>query len=261
MTARPSGGLPGGPARPGTGASSAAAGGGTRERRAVVPAGRPHPGPPARWLAGTGLVADNLYLLGHDERSGRPLLQPRALGTGLAGALLAELMLAGLAGLRQDGAVVITRDTPRDAVARHPLLRRVAAEPWPQPARSWLRFLAATAAQDVALRLAGAGYLRQARRRAPWHRSQWVSVSPDWAFTAPMLLVRSALDPARPLTARAAALTGLAAACGLGFRLQAYQTQASRPVQDAVARLGPSLRELIAQTQTAVDSAVLSHRT
>jgi hypothetical protein len=250
----------GGPARPGTDASSAATAGGTDERRVAVPAGRPHPGPPARWLADTGLVADDLYLLGHDERSGRPLLQPRALGTGLAGALLAELMLAGLAGLRQDGTVMITRETPRDAVAQHPLLRRVAAEPWPQPVRSWLRFLAATAGQDVALRLAGAGYLRQARGRGRRGRGQWVPVSPDWAF-APMLLVRSALDPARPLTARAAALAGLASACGLGFRLEKYQIQAGRSIADAVAQLGPGLRELIAQTQTTVDSAVLSHRT
>jgi hypothetical protein len=76
-----------------------------------------------------------------------------------------------------------------------------------------------------------------------------------------MLRVRSALDPARPVTGHAAALTGLAVACGLGFRLDQYQTQAGRPVQDALAVLGPGLQELIAQTQTAVDSAVLSHRT
>ncbi len=85
-------------------------------------------------------------------------------------------------------------------------------------------------------------------------------VNPDWAF-APMLRVRSALDPARPLTAHAAALAGLAVACGLGFRLDQYLSQADRPVQDAVAVLGPGLQDLIAQTQTAVNSAVLSHRT
>ena len=46
-------------------------------------------------LGGTGLVADDLYLMAHHEISGRPLLQPRPLGMGLAGALLAELMLGG----------------------------------------------------------------------------------------------------------------------------------------------------------------------
>ena len=46
-----------------------------------------------RW--GTGRLADDLYLLAHHEMTGKPHLQPRALGLGLAGALLAELMLAG----------------------------------------------------------------------------------------------------------------------------------------------------------------------
>jgi hypothetical protein len=125
--------------------------------------------------------------------------------------------------------------------------------------RSWLRFLAASAARDVARRLERAGYLQHVEGRSPWGQGHWVPVNPDWAF-APMLRVRSALDPARPLTAGAAALTGLAVASGLGFRLEAYQTAASRPVQDAVVRLDPGLRELIAQTRTSVDSAVLSHR-
>ena len=80
----------------------------------------------------------------------------------------------------------------------------------------------------MALRLEEAGYLQHVRSRVPWRQDQWIPVNPDWAF-APMLRVRSALDPARPLTAHAAALTGLAVACGLGFRLDLYQAQAGRP--------------------------------
>ena len=229
------------------------------ERPASRPAGYRHPAPPAHGLSGTGRVADDLYLLGHDERSGKPLLQPRALGTGLAGALLAELMLAGCIGLRPDSTVVITRNTPQDAVQRA-LLKQVAEEPGPAPVRSWLRFVARSAARQVALRLEAAGYLQHVRGWVPRSQGRWVPVNPDWAF-APMLRARSALDPARPLTAHAAALTGLAVACGLGFRLDQYHSQADRPAEDAVAQLAPGLQELIAQTQTAVDSAVLSHRT
>lgn len=164
------------------------------ERHASRPGGYRHPAPPARGLSGTGLVADDLYLLGHDDRSGKPLLQPRALGTGLAGALLAELMLAGCIGLRQDTAVVITRETTRDTVQRHPVLRQVADEPGPQPLPAWLRFLARSAAREVALRLEAAGYLRHVRGWVPWSQGQWVPVNADWAF-APMLRVRSAWTP------------------------------------------------------------------
>ena len=46
-------------------------------------------------------------------------------------------------------------------------------------------------------------------------------MDPDWAFS-PLLRVRSALDPARPLPAYGTVLAGLAAACGLGFRLAQY---------------------------------------
>jgi hypothetical protein len=53
----------------------------------------------------------------------------------------------------------------------------------------------------------------------------------------------------------------LAVACGLGFRLDQYQTRAGRSAGDAVAHLPPDLRQLITQTQITVSSAVLSHRT
>lgn len=214
----------GGPARPGTGAVSADDGG-IPHSPASRPAGHRSADSPVPGFAGTGLVADELWLLGHDDRTGKSLLQPRALGTGLAGALLAELMLAGWITLRAGGAVVITRSAPAEAVRQHPLLRLVAGEPGPAPVSSWLRFLAAGAARQVAGRLEEAGYLQPVRSRLPQRQVRWVPVNPDWAI-GPMLRVRSALDPAQPLSARAAALTGLAVACGLGFRLNQLQAQA-----------------------------------
>lgn len=144
------------------------------ERHASRSAGYRHPDPPARGLSGTGLVADDLYLLGHDDRSGKPLLQPRALGIGLAGALLAELMLEDWIGLRRDSAVVIVRSVSQDAVQRHPQLKLIADEPGPQPVRAWLRYLAGRAAPDVALRLEQAGYLEHVRGRVPWRQGQWI---------------------------------------------------------------------------------------
>jgi hypothetical protein len=73
--------------------------------------------------------------------------------------------------------------------------------------------------------------------------------------------VKSALDPARPVHVQGAALAGLAAACGLGSRLALYLPPDTRRRLDEVAgRVDPGLREVIAQTQAAVDSALLSHR-
>jgi hypothetical protein len=210
-------------------------------------------------LGGTGLVADDLYLLAHDDRTGRPSLGPRPLGIGLAGALLAELMLGGSIGLWPDGSVAAHRSWPGDELGRR-VRDQIAAEREPHPLREWLLFLGRGAAEDVAQRLEGAGYLRHARSWVPGRPGRWVPVDANWAF-ASILRVRSALDPARPSGPREAALAGLAVACGLGFRIAQSRGPGDRTVEEATGQLVPELRHLIAQTQAAVDSAVLSHRT
>jgi hypothetical protein len=209
-------------------------------------------------LGGTGLVADDLYLMAHHEVSGRPWLQPRALGIGLAGGLLAELMLAGGISWRGDGAVAAGPVLPADALARR-VRDQIAGEGEPRPAREWLLVVARTAAVEVAGRLERSGYLARDRARWPWRSGRWVPADPDWAFS-PLLRVRAALDPARPWSAHGAVLAGLAAGCGLGFRLAQYPPGPGCDPDQTAARLDPGLRELIAQTQAAVDSAVLSHR-
>ena len=207
-------------------------------------------------LSGTGRLADDLYLMAHHEVTGKPFVQPRALGTGLAGGLLGELMLGASISLRPDGAVLPGRTPPGDELARH-LRDLIAAEHEPHPVWEWLLFMARTAANDVAGRLERSGYVTRSGGRR--HPERWVPVDPDWAFS-PLLRVRSALDPARPLSAHGAVLAGLAAACGLSFRLTQYLPPPGRRLEEALGQLNPRLQELIAQTQAAVDSAVLSHR-
>ncbi len=226
------------------------------DRHVPSPAGRyGYPGPLDTGLSGTGRVADDLYLMAHDDVSGRPLLA-RGLALGLAGGLLAELMLGRCIGLYPDGTVGAGRTWPQDELGRR-MRDQIAAEQ-PLPVRDWLGFVALTAACDVATRLERAGYLARAARRLPGRPPRWVPVNPDWAF-APLLRVRSALDPSRRWSAHDAVLAGLAAASGLGFRLDQYLTP-GRSVAEATRPLDPGLRELITQIQTAVDSAVLSGR-
>jgi outer membrane murein-binding lipoprotein Lpp len=210
-------------------------------------------------LGGTGLVADDLYLMAHHETSGRPFLQPRPLGIGLAGGLLAELMLGGCIFLGDDGAVTAGRTWPEDDLARQ-IRDQVVGEPERHPVPEWLLFLGQSAAPDVAARLERAGYVSRAGGRVPWRAPRWVPVDPDWAF-APLLRVRPATDAARPLTAHAAVLAGLAAGCGLRFRLDQYLPAAGRSIEQAVSHLAPDLQQLAGAVQAAVDGAVLAHRT
>jgi Golgi phosphoprotein 3 (GPP34) len=213
---------------------------------------------PVRGLHGTGRVADDVFLLAHDDRSGRPWLAARPLGLGLAAGLLAELMLGDQPALRvgRDGGLWIAREVPRTAISGHPLLRQVGVEPRPRPVAEWLAFLAQSAVRDVGVRLEQAGYLTRVSRRLPGLASRLVPADASWAF-APVNRVVAALDSRRSWEPYTAALAGLAYACGLGFRVEPYLT-AGRTVQDTVSWLTPDLQVLIRQTQITVSSAVVS---
>jgi hypothetical protein len=210
-------------------------------------------------LAGTGLVADDLYLMAHHETSGRPFLQPRPLGIGLAGALLAELMLGGHAVVSLDSTVTASDTLPGDDLARQ-VRNQIAGEPEQHLLLEWLLFLGQSVTGGVGRRLERAGYLIPAGGRVPWRAPRWVPTDPDWAF-APLLRARPATDPARPLTAHAAILAGLAAGCGLQFRLDQYLPAAGRSIEQAVSLLTPDLQQLDGAVQAAVAGAVLAHRT
>jgi hypothetical protein len=86
-------------------------------------------------LAGKRLVADDLYLMAHHELTGRPYPHPHALGLGLSGALLAELILIGH--IRADhGTVAVVDPAPQDGLGRAvlgPVLWHLV--------RDWLAFL------------------------------------------------------------------------------------------------------------------------
>lgn len=209
-------------------------------------------------LSGTGLVADDLYLIAHDDVTGRPLLHPRALGLGLAGGLLAELML--LDGLWLSRGLVVMNDVSMvaDEMASR-VLGLLLSERELHPVGNWLAFLGRTAAADVATRLARTGYLEQACPRRLRRRGQWIPADPDCAF-ASLGRARPAMESTRA-PAYSAVLAGLAVGCGLGPRLLPYGPPDARHcLAESQTRLAPDLRELIAQTQAAVDKAVLAHR-
>jgi hypothetical protein len=214
-------------------------------------------GPVETRLSGTGLLADDLWLLAHNEITGRPHLHARQLGLGLAGGLLAELMTGShpAVGLWHDGVVLISPEVSSRAVAAHPLLRQMAAEQQLLPVRDWLQFLARTAASDVGVRLEQAGYVIRSRRRLPGLPARLVPADRDWAH-APMTRITSALR--RPSGPYGVVLAGLAVACGLGYRLELYLPGAETAAETAAAGLPENLRQLLAQTRTAVSAAVLS---
>lgn len=212
-------------------------------------------------LNGTGRIADDLYLLAHHERTGRPHLQPRAAGLGLAGALLAELVLSGAVRIWR-GLVIPGGGPPPADELTHRALGAVAAEGEHLPVRDWLLFLARTATEDVASRLAEAGFLTPVRGAGRWlgRPPRWVPVDPDTAF-APLVRVKTAVDAHGLVPVQYVLLGRLATACGLAHQMSLYLPPAARlHLEEAARHLDPDLRELVAATQAAVDSALLAHQ-
>ena len=220
-------------------------------------------------LHGTGLIADDLWLIAHHEVTGRPHLSPRAVGVAMAGGLLAELMAAEVPALalrrgyvvplhRRDGGLVARPARAGEPVAAH-MLDVIVSEPMPRPARDWLLFLGRTSAADVAGRLGRSGYLTRPASRIPWRAPQPVPVNADWSHCA-LLRAHAALEAARPLIPYSALLTGSywPAASGSGSR--AFRTRPDGPPKRPRGLLPRPLQELIAQVQVTADSTVLSTR-
>jgi hypothetical protein len=218
-----------------------------------------HAGPADGRLSGTGCLADDLWLLAHHERSGRPHLHKRPLGLGLAAGLLAELMIAVPPGivLWSDDAVTVCPEIPKQAVRAHPVLGLIAAETQPLPVQDWLMFLSRTAAGQIGARLEEAGYVTRCGSRIPGWPTRLAPVNRDWAYM-PVTRIGAALGSHPPPGVYGALLAGLAVACGLGYRLDLYITGAGPAAEAAVARLPQNLQLLIARTQTAVSAAVLT---
>lgn len=127
------------------------------------------------------------------------------------------------------------------------------------PARDWLLFLARTSTQDVAARLAEAGFLTRAGRW-PGRNPRWVPADPDSAF-APLVRVKTAVNARDPVPVQYLLLGRLATACGLGHQMSLYLPATAQLHLEEMARfLNPDLQQLVAATQAAVDSALLAHR-
>jgi Golgi phosphoprotein 3 (GPP34) len=211
---------------------------------------------------GNGLLADDLFLLAHDEITGRPRLHPRVTGIGLAGALLGELTLFRRVDIRADPDgrefVVVTEREPIDDALANAVLRQVMADGRPRTVRAWLGYLAQTASHNVGERLGAAGLVARAHSRLPRRATRLVPT--DMATAAwPATRLRLLLGRMDHVTVPDAALAGFAVACGLAQQILWDTPPSARQYLDyLVANLPAALRALLAQTENAVSDAVLS---
>jgi Golgi phosphoprotein 3 (GPP34) len=207
------------------------------------------------------LLADEFFLLAHDDASGKPRLHPRVVGIGLASALLGELVLFGRVRIQGPDLVVVDGRPVDDELTDRVLT--VIAGRRPRPVSTWLAALADTAPAEVAARLAADGVVNRVSSRWPGRGDRWVPADMStaaWPAARLRMLLTHAEAHAEAPPVPDVALAGLALSCGLS----SYLLWDTGPeVRDHLGRLlsglGP-VRDLLAYTEAAVGDAVMSRR-
>jgi hypothetical protein len=217
-------------------------------------------------------LADELYLAAHDHDAARmrPRLLSVVLSIGLAGALLAELMLENRVG-QAEGYILAAN--PRAVRGRHravpepgsvtdEFLEQIAGHPG-QPVSAWLSHLRHTATEGVVDRLCVTGVLREVKARRWWGGTgvEYQAVNPNQALGPEARIFGVASSRAADTSLPAALLAGLSDATGLRDKLPVWDLPAAE-VKVLMSRLRDKLpaplRGLLADVETAVGAAMLS---
>jgi hypothetical protein len=206
------------------------------------------------------LLADDFFLIAHDDRDGRSRLSPRVVELGLAGAMLGELVLEQRILVEGPRLRVLSREPPHDPLA-HTNLATMVAEAQHREVRTWLLFLGRTAVEAVGQRLARVGLVEQVQvRRLLRSETRWLPTDVNLP-TGRVVRLRRLLTGPDAMRVADATLAGLAEATGLtGHVLWERDPGGVRRLQLAITTLPPPLRDLILQVESAVGDAVLSQR-
>ncbi|WP_432982012.1 GOLPH3/VPS74 family protein [Dactylosporangium sp. CA-233914] len=206
------------------------------------------------------LLADDFFLIAHNDRDGRSRLSARATELGLAGAMLGELVLEQRILVEGARLRVLSNEPPSDPLA-HKNLATMVAEIQHREVRTWLQFLGRTAVEEVGQRLARVGLVEQTQVRRLL-RSETRYLAADVNLPAGRVVrLRRLLTGFEPMRVADTTLAGLAEATGLtGHILWDRDPAGARRLQQAITTLPPPLRDLILQVESAVGDAVLSQR-
>jgi hypothetical protein len=211
------------------------------------------------------LLADQFYLIAHEDRAGRSRLHPRATGLGLAAALVGELMLMNRVRVYEGELCVVSREPPGDALA-HNVLDLLILQRQHRELRTWLTFLAQDATIRVGERLLRAGIVEPVTRRSLWSsQTHYAPISSDQRNAAAYAPVRLAhiLVQRRGMDITDRLLTGLVFATGLTRYVlwdHALQRTGVSYLNVVVDSLPGEMRELVEHTEASVGSVLAAGR-
>lgn len=209
------------------------------------------------------MLADEFFLVAWDTTSaGKPRLHVQGAALGLAGAMIAELMMAGRVALRGDLLQVVDRRRVDERVADQ-ALADMAGSPQHTDVRTWLAYLAQRSVTDVAERLIQAGLLVHEAPKL-LKRRQGRYIATDFGQAAwPGTRLRLALVRGQPMTPHDMTLATLVDACGMTELIvdDPLDRPAARHYLTTVLAAMPApLSDLGRHVSAAVGDAVLTYR-
>ncbi len=197
-------------------------------------------------------LADELFLIGHDEYSGKPRVSAAALDSGLAGAVLGELLLDGRLTV-EDGRVRLRDPRPIGERVSDAALAEVFKQREPWPVRSWVEYLRREVRDMVGRRLVAGGLVRRQRSRGLVRTSVRFPARDPLTAASPRVRLRYLLDHAELVDLPTATLAALVASTRLEHVLA---MESSRRVRDVIAELTQDLPAALAALANGVDAAV-----
>jgi Golgi phosphoprotein 3 (GPP34) len=207
------------------------------------------------------LLADDFFLIAHDDRDGKARISPKSVDLGLAGAMIGELVLEDRLLVEGPRIRIINHSPPADPLA-HTTLATMVAESQHREVRTWLAYLGQTAVDAVGQRLTRSGIVTPTQsRRLLKTVTRYVANDINLA-AGRVVRLRRTLVGAEPLSYVDTTLAGLADVTGLtGHVLWDIDSASVKRLRRMIAALPSPLRDLIVQVESAVGDAVLSQRT
>jgi hypothetical protein len=206
-------------------------------------------------------LADELFLVGHDQYSGKPQISDGVLDTALAGAVLGELVLAGRLTVGNDTTVVVRDQRPHSERVSDAALAEILKQREQHPVRAWVEYLRDHARTMVAPRLIQAGLVERIQARAMLRQTVRYRAIDALRAAAPQARIRYVFDHPDNLDEQTAVLGGLVVASGLDFVLGGGSGRETRDALLAGQRLlRTDLQSLIIGVESAIAQIPLTAR-
>jgi Golgi phosphoprotein 3 (GPP34) len=200
-----------------------------------------------------GPLADELFLIGHDQYTGKARVGDSVLDTGLAGAILGELALANRIFVDEDTHVTVSDqrssgDRVTDTALREMLKQRVV-----HPVRAWVEYLRDSARELIAPRLLNSGLLEEVSSRGMLKQVVRYPARDRINAMTPEVRLRYMIGHPAELDEQTAVLGGLVWAAGLDFVLGGAT---GREVREGLEQMGTLLKPNLRGLLVGVDAAI-----